>query len=75
MFSKFFIERPILANVIAIVTMILGGVAAFVLPVEQYPAITPPTVQVSTIYPGADAKVLTDTSPRPSSKRSTASRG
>ena len=61
MFSKFFIERPILANVIAIVTMILGGVALFVLPVEQYPAITPPTVQVTTVYPGADAKVLSDT--------------
>jgi HAE1 family hydrophobic/amphiphilic exporter-1 len=65
MFSKYFIERPILANVIAIVTMILGGVAVFALPVEQYPAITPPTVQVTTVYPGADAKVLSDTVAQP----------
>ena len=61
MFSRFFIERPIFANVIAIITMILGGVTLFVLPIEQYPNITPPTVQVTTSYPGADAKVLTDT--------------
>jgi HAE1 family hydrophobic/amphiphilic exporter-1 len=61
MFSRFFIERPIFANVIAIVTMIVGGVAAFLLPIEQYPQITPPTVSVTTTYPGADAKVLADT--------------
>src|SRR3954447_13612665 len=61
MFSRFFIERPILANVIAIVTMLLGAVTLFVLPVEQYPNITPPTVQVTTVYPGADARVLSDT--------------
>ncbi len=61
MFSRFFIERPIFANVIAIVTMILGVVAAFALPVEQYPQITPPTVQVTAVYPGADSLVLADT--------------
>ncbi|MFO0909573.1 MAG: multidrug efflux RND transporter permease subunit [Isosphaeraceae bacterium] len=61
MFSKFFIERPILANVIAILTMLLGGVAVFLLPIEQYPNITPPTVQVATVFPGADAKTLSDT--------------
>src|SRR5258708_27740024 len=61
MFSRFFIDRPILANVIAIVTMLLGGVTVFVLPVEQYPNITPPTVQVTTVYPGADARILSDT--------------
>jgi hydrophobic/amphiphilic exporter-1 (mainly G- bacteria), HAE1 family len=61
MFSRFFIERPIFANVIAIVTMLIGAVTLFVLPIEQYPQITPPTVQVSTNYPGADAKVLSDT--------------
>ncbi|HWE35217.1 MAG TPA: multidrug efflux RND transporter permease subunit [Isosphaeraceae bacterium] len=61
MFSRFFIERPIFANVIAIVTMILGVVALLALPVEQYPQITPPTVQVSTSYPGANARVLADT--------------
>jgi len=61
MFSRFFIERPIFANVIAIVTMLVGGVTLFTLPVEQYPAITPPTVQVTTSYPGANAQVLSDT--------------
>ena len=61
MFSRFFIDRPIFANVIAIVTMIFGVVALVALPVEQYPEITPPTVQVRTVYPGASAEVVTDT--------------
>lgn len=61
MISKFFIDRPIAANVIAIITMILGVVAIFALPVERYPNITPPTIQVSTVYPGANAQVVTDT--------------
>ena len=61
MISKFFIERPILANVIAIVMILIGGVSLFSLPVEQYPDVTPPTVQVTTSYPGASAKTVTDT--------------
>ncbi len=61
MFSRFFIARPIFANVIAIITMIIGGVAGYLRPIEQYPQITPPTVQVSAVYPGADASVLSDT--------------
>ncbi len=61
MFSKFFIERPILANVIAIVTVLIGLVCAFTLPIEQYPEITPPTVQVAAVYPGASAEILSDT--------------
>ena len=61
MFSRFFIERPVLANVIAIVTMLVGVVALQTLPVEQYPEITPPTVQVTAVYPGANAAVLSDT--------------
>src|SRR5437764_10789173 len=61
MFSRFFIERPILANVIAYVTVLIGAVTLFLLPVEQYPQLAPPTVQVSTNYPGADANVLSDT--------------
>jgi len=61
MLSKFFIDRPVFANVIAIITMILGGVALYYLPVEQYPKITPPTVQVTTVYPGANAQVIADT--------------
>ncbi|MGE3821672.1 MAG: efflux RND transporter permease subunit, partial [Isosphaeraceae bacterium] len=61
MLSKFFIERPILANVIAIITMLVGVVAMVILPVEQYPDVTPPTVVVTTVYPGADATILADT--------------
>ena len=61
MFAKFFIERPVLANVIACVTMLLGAVAIFYLPVAQYPPITPPTIQVSANYPGANAKTLAET--------------
>jgi HAE1 family hydrophobic/amphiphilic exporter-1 len=61
MFSKFFIERPILANVIAIVTIIIGLVALWALPVEQYPEITPPTIRVTANYPGADATVVAST--------------
>ena len=61
MFSKFFIERPILANVIAIVTMLIGVVALLALPVAQYPEITPPTVQVTTRFPGATAQIIADT--------------
>ncbi len=61
MFSKFFIDRPILANVIGIVVLLLGAVSVFTLPVAQYPNITPPTVMVTTSYPGASAEVLADT--------------
>ncbi len=61
MLAKFFIERPVLANVIALVTMLLGAVAMFLLPVAQYPPITPPTVQVTTTYPGASARILLET--------------
>ena len=61
MISKFFIERPILANVLAVVTIIIGLVSYYRLPVEQYPPITPPTIQVSTRYPGASASVIADT--------------
>lgn len=61
MISKFFIERPILANVIALLIVLLGLVAIIVLPVSQYPAIVPPTIQVTTTYPGADAKTMIKT--------------
>jgi hydrophobic/amphiphilic exporter-1 (mainly G- bacteria), HAE1 family len=61
MISRFFIDRPIFANVIAIMTMLIGAVTLWGLPVERYPDITPPTVLVSTTYPGADARVLSDT--------------
>jgi len=61
MFYRFFIDRPIFANVIAIVTMIVGAVSLYGLPVEQYPSLTPPTVEVTATYPGANALVLADT--------------
>ncbi len=61
MISKFFIERPVLANVIALLLVLLGSVAIFFLPVTQYPSIVPPTIQVTTTYPGADAKTLINT--------------
>jgi HAE1 family hydrophobic/amphiphilic exporter-1 len=61
MMSKFFIERPIFANVIAIVIVILGVVAVLKLPVAQYPEIVPPTIQVTTLYPGASAEVIATT--------------
>src|SRR5918995_1653864 len=61
MISRFFIDRPVFANVIAVVTVLFGVVALYRLPVERYPAITPPTVVVSATYPGANAKVVADT--------------
>jgi HAE1 family hydrophobic/amphiphilic exporter-1 len=60
-FARFFIERPVFANVIAIITMVIGVVAIYVLPVEQYPEITPPTIRVTAIYPGANADVVAQT--------------
>ncbi|MFN2168366.1 MAG: efflux RND transporter permease subunit, partial [Anaerolineae bacterium] len=61
MFSKFFIERPIFASVISIVIVIAGVVSFGALPVAQYPEITPPTVSVSAVYPGANAQVVAET--------------
>ncbi|HMP04866.1 MAG TPA: efflux RND transporter permease subunit, partial [Lacipirellulaceae bacterium] len=61
MFSRFFIERPIFANVIAVITILLGLVSLWQLPIEQYPEITPPTVQVRATYPGANAEVVANT--------------
>ncbi len=61
MISNFFISRPVAANVIAILTVILGAVAAMSLPVERYPNITPPTIQVTANYPGANASVMAQT--------------
>ena len=61
MISRFFIDRPIFANVLAVITLLFGVVAMYRLPVERYPPITPPTVQVSANYPGANAKVVTET--------------
>ncbi|MBR3501645.1 MAG: efflux RND transporter permease subunit, partial [Alphaproteobacteria bacterium] len=61
MFSAFFIDRPRFAIVVAIVMILIGLLALSVLPVAQYPEITPPQIVVSTTYYGANAKVLVDT--------------
>ncbi|MGJ0113471.1 efflux RND transporter permease subunit [Campylobacter molothri] len=61
MFSKFFIERPIFASVVAIIISISGAIGLINLPVEQYPALTPPTVQVTASYTGADAQTIAST--------------
>src|SRR3954468_11926176 len=61
MFSRFFINRPIFASVLSIVIVLSGGIALFTLPVAQYPEITPPTVEVSAVYPGANARIVADT--------------
>lgn len=59
--SKYFIERPIFAWVIAILIMLVGIIAVRSLPIEQYPQIAPPTVSVSAVYPGADAETVENT--------------
>ena len=61
MISKFFIERPVLANVIAILMVVIGAVSVLRLPVAQYPNVVPPTVQVTARYPGATARTVIDT--------------
>ncbi|MDE6396043.1 MAG: efflux RND transporter permease subunit, partial [Muribaculaceae bacterium] len=61
MFSKFFIDRPIFATVLAILMVIVGLVTVESLPVAQFPEITPPTVMVNAVYPGADAETVAET--------------
>jgi multidrug efflux pump subunit AcrB len=60
-FSRFFIDRPIFATVISVVITLAGAVAFSTLPVAQYPEVTPPTVQVTAVYPGANAQTVRDT--------------
>src|SRR2546423_3556794 len=61
MFPRFFIDRPIFASVLSIILTLAGGVAISSLSVAQYPEITPPTVEVYAVYPGANARVVADT--------------
>lgn len=61
MISHFFIDRPIFAGVISIVIVLAGLAALLALPIEQYPNITPPQIQVTTTYTGADAQTVSDT--------------
>jgi hydrophobe/amphiphile efflux-1 (HAE1) family protein len=59
--SHFFIDRPKFASVLAIIVMIVGTLAYFTLPIEQYPQVAPPTIQVTAVYPGANAQIAADT--------------
>ena len=59
--SKFFINRPIFAFVISLLIILAGAVTLFGLPISLYPDITPPTVQVTAYYPGANAEVISQT--------------
>ena len=61
MFSNFFINRPIFAAVLSIIVTLAGCLALYSLPIAQYPEIAPPTVEVSAVYPGANANVVADT--------------
>lgn len=60
-FPRFFIDRPIFAIVLSVLMVIAGVVAFFQLPLSEYPAVTPPTVQVTASYPGANPKVIAET--------------
>jgi HAE1 family hydrophobic/amphiphilic exporter-1 len=58
MLSKFFLERPVFAWVIAMIIMVLGGLAIYNLPITQYPPIAPPSIRISCLYPGASAETV-----------------
>ncbi|WP_339635633.1 efflux RND transporter permease subunit [uncultured Sneathiella sp.] len=59
--ARYFIDRPVFAWVIALVIMLAGGISVLQLPVEQYPSIAPPSVQISAVYPGASALTVENT--------------
>src|SRR6185503_4642111 len=61
MLARIFIDSTVLACVLSVVILLLGGIAAGLLPVAEYPEVTPPMVRVSAVYPGANAKVVADT--------------
>jgi len=58
---KKFIERPVLSTVISIILLLLGGLSLFSLPITLFPEIAPPSVQVTAVYPGANAEVVART--------------
>ena len=59
--AKFFIDRPIFAIVIAILIMLGGGLSILTMPIEQYPTIAPPSIQINATYPGASAQTVEST--------------
>src|SRR5262249_57960074 len=58
---EFFVDRPVFSTVISVVIVLAGVIAGFTLPIAQYPEVTPPTVQVTALYPGANAQTVRDT--------------
>lgn len=58
---EFFVDRPVFSTVISVVIVLAGAIAGFTLPIAQYPEVTPPTVQVTALYPGANAQTVRDT--------------
>ena len=60
-FPRFFINRPIFAIVLSVLMLIAGAISYFQLPLSEYPQVTPPTVQVTASYPGANPQVIADT--------------
>jgi HAE1 family hydrophobic/amphiphilic exporter-1 len=60
MLSKFFLDRPVFAWVIAMIIMVVGGLAIYNLPITQYPPIAPPSIRVGCLYPGASAETVED---------------
>src|ERR1700686_5483217 len=69
MLARFFIDRPVLAWVISLVIILLGTIAAALLPIAEYPEITPPNVRVNANYPGANAQVVADTVAAPTEQQ------
>ena len=67
-FSHIFINRPIFAAVLSVLILIVGGLAYISLPVSQFPEVAPPTVEVVALYPGANAKTLSETVASPLEK-------
>ena len=61
MLARFFVDRPVFATVLSIVIVIIGGVALSQLPVAQYPEVVPPTISITASYPGANAKIVSET--------------
>lgn len=60
-FPRFFVDRPIFAVVLSVLMLIAGGLALLKLPLSEYPSVTPPTVQVSAAYPGANPQIIAET--------------
>ena len=61
MLSKFFLDRPVFAWVIAIIMMTAGGLAIYNLPISQYPSIAPPAIAIDSYFPGASGETVENT--------------